>query len=72
MSQKVKNHPSMQEIQEMWVWFQGLKDPLEEETGFLSRESHGQEDPGWLHSKGSQRAGHNWAQYNYEFILYET
>ena len=31
MAQQVKNLPAMQETQEMWVYFVGWEDPLEEE-----------------------------------------
>ena len=59
----VKNSPTMQEMQEMWVQSLGREDPLEKEM-----ETHSSvfawriprtEEPGGLRSLGSQRIGHN-------------
>ena len=49
----------MQEMQETWVQFLGLEDPLQEEMAIhfniLSQKVSWTEDPGRLQSMGSQR-----------------
>ena len=62
MAQQVKNLPAMQETQEEQVPSLGGEDPLERQTAtlssFLAWEIPWTEEPGWLQSKGSSRAGH--------------
>ena len=59
----VKNFLPMQEMQEMWVRFLGLEDPLEKEmathSSILPWRIPWTEEPGGLQSTGSQRVGHN-------------
>ena len=59
----VKNLPAMQETQEMWVWFLGLKDPLEEgmvtHSNILAWRIPWTKEPGGLLSIEWQRVGHN-------------
>ena len=54
----------MQEVQEMWVWFLGWEDSLEEEmathSNILAWEIPGTEEPAWLQCMGSQRVWHDW------------
>ena len=61
----VKNPPTMQKIQEMWVWFLGWEDPLEEgmatHSSILAWRIPWTEEPSGLRSTGSQRVGHGWA-----------
>ena len=61
----VKNTPAMQEImQEMWVWFLGEANPLEEgmanHSSVLAWRILWPEEPGGLQSKGLHRVRHNW------------
>ena len=60
--QKVKNLPSMQEIQ---VWSLGQEDPLEKEmathSSILAWRILWTEEPGRLQSMGWQRVRHDWA-----------
>ena len=57
----VKNLPA---VQEMWVLSLGWEDPLEKSMAIhfsnLDCEIPWTEDPGGLHSMGSQRIGHDW------------
>ena len=52
-------------MQEMLVWYQGPEDPLEKEMashfGILAWEIPWTEEPGGLHSMGSQKVRHDWA-----------
>ena len=61
----VKNPPAMQELQDKWVRFLGQEDPLEEglatHSSILSWRIPRTEEPGGLHSMGSQRVGRNWS-----------
>ena len=60
----VKNPSAVQEVQEMWFWFLGQEDPLEEEMATHSSILAGKilwiEEPGGLQSVGLQRVGHDW------------
>ena len=60
----LKNRPSFQEPQEMWVWSLGYIDPLEEEMATHCRipawKISWTWEPGGLWSMGLQRIGHNW------------
>ena len=60
MVQTVKNLSAMQE---MWVQSLGWEDPLEKEmathSSILAWKIPWAEDPGWLQTMGSQRAGHD-------------
>ena len=60
--QAVKHLPAMQET---WVWSLGREDPLEKEmathSSILAWRIPWTEEPGGLHSMGSQRTGHDWA-----------
>ena len=62
MAQTVKNLPPMREIQ---VQSQSQADSLEKEmathSSILAWEIPWMEEPGGLHSMGSQRVGHNYA-----------
>ena len=62
MTQRVKNPPSMQEIQEMQVQSLGWEDPLEEgmstHSSILAWKIPWTEEPGGLQSMGSQRVAH--------------
>ena len=55
----------MQETEEMWVWFLGQEDPLEEGMQptpvFLPGESHGQRSLMDYSPRGGKRVGHNLA-----------
>ena len=55
----VKNLPA---VHETWLQSLGWEDPLEEEmathSSILSWRIPWTEEPGWLHSVGSQRVGH--------------
>ena len=62
----VKNPPTMEEMQEMWLWSLGRKDLLEEEmaahSSILAWEIPWTEEPGrFLCPWGCKRAGHDWA-----------
>ena len=63
MAHQVKNPPAMQETQEMQVWSLGWGDPLEKEmaihSSILAWEIWWTEEPGGLHSMGSQQVRHN-------------
>ena len=63
MAQQVKNPPAFQETQEMRVQPLGWEDPLEKEmatpSGILTWKVPWTEEPGGLHSMGSQRVGHD-------------
>ena len=54
----------MQEMQETWIQSLGQEDPLEEEmatqSSILAWEIPWTEEPGRLHSMGSQRVRHDW------------
>ena len=58
----VKNPPAVQEVQEMWVQFQGREDPLEESkvthASILAWRIPWTEEPGRLLSIGLHRVGH--------------
>ena len=60
IAQSVKNLPAMQE---KWVPSLGWEDPLEKEmsthSGILTWKVPWTEEPGGLHSMGSQRVGHD-------------
>ena len=62
MAQQVKN---LQELQEIWVWFLGQEDPLEEgmatHSSILAGKIPWTEEPGGLWSMESQRVWSNWA-----------
>ena len=68
MAQQVKNLPSMQETQEMWVQSLGWEDHLEKEVAspstILPWEIPGTEEPGRLQSMGSQGVGHDRAPWH--------
>ena len=59
----VKNLPTMQETQEMWVLSLGQEDPLEEEmtthSSILAWEIPWTVESGGLQTMGSQRDGHD-------------
>ena len=59
----VKNLPTMQEMQKMWVQSLGWEDSLEEEiatrSSTLAWKIPWTEESGRLQSMGSQRVGHN-------------
>ena len=59
----IKNLPTMQESQEMWVRSLGQEDPLEEEmaphSSILAWKIPWAEESGGLQSMGSQRVGHD-------------
>ena len=61
--QRVKNPPAMQEPQETWVQFLSGEDALKEGMATHSSMSAWRilwtEEPGGLHSIGSQRVGHD-------------
>ena len=63
----VKNHPAMQEPQEIWVWSLGGEDALEKSivthSSILVWRIPWTEDPGGLQSIGAQRVGHNWSDW---------
>ena len=63
VAQQVKNLLAMQETQEMQIRSLGQEDPQEKEVATHSNifawESPWTEEPGWLWSKGLQRAGHD-------------
>ena len=70
MAQMLKNLPAMQEIQ---VRFLGQEDLLEKEMAthrsILAWEFPWTEEPGRLHSRGSQRVGHDWASKAHAFTV---
>ena len=59
----VKNPPTMQEIQEMWVGSLGREDPVKKgmatHSSILAWRIPWTEDPGGLQFMGSQKVGHN-------------
>ena len=59
----VKNFLPMQEMQEMWVRFLGLEDPLEKEmathSSVLVWKTPGTGEPSGLPSMGSHTVGHD-------------
>ena len=61
MTHMVKNLPAMWET---WVWSLGREDPLEKgmttHSSILAWRIWWTEEPGRLHSMGSQRVRHNW------------
>ena len=64
----VKNLPTIQEMQETWVWSLGWKDPLKEElatnANILAWRIPRTEEP-----LGSERVGHDWAtEHTHSFI----
>ena len=63
MAQQVKNPPSMQEVQEIWVQSLGQEDPLEYEmathSSILAWNIPWTEEPGGLQSMGWQKVGHD-------------
>ena len=66
----------MQERQEIWVWFLGKEDPLEEEmtthSSILAWKIPRTEGPGGLQSMGSQRVGHDWTYtHNMQYSLWK-
>ena len=65
VAQTAKSLPAMQETQ---AWSPGREDPLENRMQptpvFLPGASPWTEEPGGLHSMGSQRVGHNWVRNN--------
>ena len=62
MAQQVKNPPAMQETEEIQVRSLGQEDSLEKEmatySSILALRIPWTEEPGMLHSMGSQREGH--------------
>ena len=76
MAQQVKTLPAMQETKEMQVRSLGREDPLEEAmatySSTLAWRIPWTEEPGWLQSIGSQRAGHDlkalifWRRWRFE------
>ena len=64
-------------IWETWVWFLGLKDPLEKGEHFqytyfsiLARRIPWREEPGGLQPMGSQRVRHGWiSKHGTEYIM---
>ena len=70
VAQLVKNLPA---VQETWVWYLSWEDPLEKEvathSNILAWEISWTEEPGGLHSLGSQRDGHDWATNTYNLFL---
>ena len=54
----------MPEMQEMWIWSLGQKDPLEKDmethSSILAWEISWTEEPGKLQSMRSQRVRHDW------------
>ena len=65
VAQMIKSLPAMQEIR---VQSLGQEDPLEEgmaiHSSILAWRISWTEEPGRLQSIGSQRAGHNWNDFN--------
>ena len=67
VAQWLKNPPTIQETQEMSVWFLGGEDPLEE--GMATHSSipawriPWSEEPGGLQSMRSQRVRHDWSDW---------
>ena len=65
MTQLVKNLPEIQETQEVQSQSLRQEDPLEKEmavhSSILTWKRPWTEEPGRLHSKGSQELGCNWA-----------
>ena len=63
MAHQVKNLPTMQETQEMWVRSLGQQNPLEEEmathSSILAWKIPWTEEPDELQSMGLQRVGHD-------------
>ena len=59
----VKNMPTIQETQEIWVQSLGQEDPLEQEmithSSILAWEIPWTEEPAGLQSRGLQRLGHD-------------
>ena len=64
MTQRVKNPPAIQEIQELRVQFLGQDDSLEEgkatHSRILAQRIPWTKEPGVLQSKGSHRVRHSW------------
>ena len=56
-------------VQKTWVWSLDWEDPLGMGTAthssVLAWTIPWAEDPGWLHSMGSQRVKHNWANFTF-------
>ena len=65
MAQQLKHMPAMQEMQEVWVWFLGQEDTLQEamtaHSSILAWRIPWTEETGRLQSKGPQRVRHDWA-----------
>ena len=61
--QREKSLHAVQETQEMWVQFLGREDPLEQkmatQSSILAWRIPWTEEPGRLHSMGSQGDGHD-------------
>jgi len=66
----------MQEMQEMWVWSLGQKDPLEKELvthpSILAWRIPRTEEPGRLQSMELKRAGQDWAHTHTSLFLIHT
>ena len=64
MAQEVKNPPTMQELQEMWVRSLGREDPLEKEwqptSVFLPGISYGQRNLAGYNPCGHKKVGHSY------------
>ena len=64
-SSEVRNLPTMQELQETWVWTLDREDLLEEDvathSSVLAWRIPWTEEPGGLQSMGSQRVRHGWS-----------
>ena len=73
----VKNPSAVQEVQEMWFWFLGQEDPLEEEMATHSSILAGKilwiEEPGGLQSIGWQSRTwlSDWACKESGWLLYD-
>jgi len=69
VAQMVKNLPIMWEI---WVWFLGWEDPLEEgmatHSSILAWRIPRTEEPGGLQSMGSQRVRHDWVTNTFTLV----
>ena len=74
VAQRVKRLPTMRETQ---VWSLGREDPLEKEmathSSTLAWKIPRTEKPGRLRSMGSQRVGHDWAEWlHFTLVFYST
>ena len=72
MVQAVKNPSAIQETQAIHVRSLGQEDPLEEEmathSSILAWKIPWTEDSGGLQPRGSQRVGHDWANFHLFFF----